>query len=99
MQWPRVRGLCSGHSAGDRGRPNFAVFLTSPGAFSINVSGRWGEMKGHPVTVLATHRSRFTEDARGRNGGPVASVLSTLSRPSPFCCPVRGYVWAIGPPG
>lgn len=71
MRWPRVRGPCSGHSAGDRGRPHLTVFLASSGTFSINVSGRWIE--------LATRRSRFTEDARGRNGGPAASVLATLS--------------------
>lgn len=80
--WPRVRGLCSGHSAGHRGRPDFAVSPASSGAFSINVSGRQVEKTGPPGhgsppgTVPAAPRS----GAQGTRQEGCASPL-----PAPFC--------------
>lgn len=88
--WPRVRGLCSGHSAGHRGRPDFAVSPASSGAFSINVSGRRVEKTGPPghgsprapcrPPPGRAHRGRGRRDARHRCPLHSVPVLPCASR-------------------
>lgn len=77
--WPRVRGLCSGHSAGHRGRPDFAVSPASSGAFSINVSGRRVEKTGPPGH--GSPRAPCRRPQVGRTGDAAGGMRVTAARP------------------